>query len=513
MALYDIAANLRPLDLGQTLGRIDQMQASRLQQLAFQSQIDQQRADNEQAQRLSAALPGLVPQLTSNDPAVRNSAIASIAGFGQRGLSLAQPFISEQVRQAGAPPPRTTREVGSQTITEEWDPVTRTYRQIGTAPRWQPQQGPRQQLVADGQGGFVLFNPVTGQIQPQPRQPSPFERLLLQPGGQAEQPAAPAPSGEPAPAEAPAAPPMASAPANPDATPVAQPGAPAAEQPGAPARPVNPNVRLPSPELWERAVIAAAAGDPFAARFVQIWKDFMRQREGVTVNNNMPPQESALLRVDAKTLERMDEGATQARAIIAMMDQAERAVRAVPQGAGAQLVPILGQIGARFGFEIPGSSEAEVLQGITNTLATLQRVPGSGATTDFEMRLYMQAVPRLGNTREGNLQLIEMGRALAKRKIDEARIYRQHAGKPDLQERIDALGPVLTDTQRAFLEQGIAGRPGIITEPGAGPGPGGQGTATPPPARPAPPRVGEVREGWRFNGGDPASPQSWSRVQ
>lgn len=259
---------------------------------------------------------------------------------------------------------------------------------------------------------------------------------------------------------------------------------------------------VPSPELFARAVQMAAGGNPAAQRFVQAWAPFMRadsnnlplspeveaqririaQASRPQTNVNLPANESAVIKADADTLKQMNEGAQQARAVVALMDQAERAVRRVPEGAGAQLVPIIGQIGKRLGFDIEGSTESEVLRGLTTTLATLQRVPSSGATTDFEMRLYMNAAPRLGNTREGNLQLIEIGRALARRKIEEAGVFRRNLGQPDLQDKLDALGPVLTEQQRAWLESGIAevqgpNVPGAITTPG----PGGQGTAAPPP--------------------------------
>ena len=39
MSLYDIAAGLKPLDLGQTLGRLDAMQANRLQSDALRAQL------------------------------------------------------------------------------------------------------------------------------------------------------------------------------------------------------------------------------------------------------------------------------------------------------------------------------------------------------------------------------------------------------------------------------------------------------------------------------------------
>jgi hypothetical protein len=234
------------------------------------------------------------------------------------------------------------------------------------------------------------------------------------------------------------------------------------------------------------------------------------------VQVQLPSGDNARVRADTATLTEVNQGANQARTILSMLDRAEQAVRRVPEGAGAQLVPILGQIGAAFGIQVQGTSEAEVLRSITTQLGVLQRVPGSGATTDFEMRLYMQAVPRLGTTREGNLQLIQLGRRLAERKLEEARIWRRHAGDPDLDDRLNALPPVFSPDERRIL--GDDATP--ASDPGtASPGPGGRGTAEPPPAAaprgqpPAMPRVGEVRDGWRFRGGNPADRNSWEQVR
>jgi hypothetical protein len=92
MALYDIASGLKPLDLGATLGRIDQMQASRAQMDAFRTQQQQEAA-------LGAALPGALAGLTSNDPAQRNASLFALAqAGGTRGVSVAQPFLAEAQR-------------------------------------------------------------------------------------------------------------------------------------------------------------------------------------------------------------------------------------------------------------------------------------------------------------------------------------------------------------------------------------------------------------------------------
>ena len=134
---------------------------------------------------------------------------------------------------------------------------------------------------------------------------------------------------------------------------------------------------------------------------------------------------------------------------------------------------MLGQIGKRLGFDVAGADEAEVLRSITNQLAVLQRVPGSGSTSDYEMGLYQQAVARLGNTREGNLKLLALGRKLAQRRIQETSIFRQNLGRADMEDRINELGPVFSQEELDYLSGGPA--------TAEIPGPGGQGIAAPPP--------------------------------
>ncbi len=228
-----------------------------------------------------------------------------------------------------------------------------------------------------------------------------------------------------------------------------------------------------------------------------------------------PPNQTTVIqgdtvrgRADAATLTEVQKSANDARQIIALFDRAEQAVRRVPEGQGAQLLPIVGQAARALGIEVAGTAEAEVLRSLTNGMAVLQRAPGSGATTDFEMRLFMQAVPRLGNTRDGNLRLIDIGRRLARRRQEEAAIWRRHAGEPDLMDRLNALPPVFTEEDQQFLQDATP-----VSDPGGGiPGPGGQGVATPPVRAPAPPRPGEVRDGFRFRGGNPADRNSWEPV-
>jgi len=193
---------------------------------------------------------------------------------------------------------------------------------------------------------------------------------------------------------------------------------------------------------------------PGAPERVQAARDMIARR-GLppSTNINMPSPESALMKADTETMKLVNEGAQQARAMVNMFTRAEEAVRQVPEGTGAQLLPIVGQTARALGVDIQGTSEAEVLNSLRNQLASLQRVPGSGATSDRDMALYLQAVPRLGNTREGNLKLIDMGRRLMERRIQEAGVWRRNIGQPDIMEKLDELGPVFSAQERQILQQ------------------------------------------------------------
>lgn len=75
---------------------------------------------------------------------------------------------------------------------------------------------------------------------------------------------------------------------------------------------------------------------------------------------------------------------------------------------------------SRLGVNVGGEDKAALFTAIVNRLAPTLRVPGSGATSDMEMRLFMQSLPSLVNTREGN--------ALIAKTMGDMVAYRQAAG-------------------------------------------------------------------------------------
>lgn len=248
------------------------------------------------------------------------------------------------------------------------------------------------------------------------------------------------------------------------------------------------------PDENER-LLALAGLRPGTPEFQQMARAIAERRGAPpTTNVNVDNRaDSALLRADTDTMKTINEGTMQARGLMSLFDRAETAIRATPEGAGAQFAPIIGQVARSLGFDIQGTSEAEVLRSIQNQMASLQRLPGSGATSDRDMALFLQAVPRLGNTREGNLALVDMGRRLMQRRIEEAGVWRRNIGSPDLQDRLDALGPVFNERDREMLmggaiqslRQSVQPQPQAPAPMGAVQGPAPGMTATPP-SGPAP---------------------------
>lgn len=255
-----------------------------------------------------------------------------------------------------------------------------------------------------------------------------------------------------------------------------------------------PNMQPATPPDETERLLSAAGLVPGTPEFQAAARAIVDRRGAPpTTNVNVDNRsESALLRADTDTLKDINTGATQARGLLSLFDRAETAIRNTPEGAGAQFAPIVGQLARSLGFNIEGTSEAEVLRSIQNQMASLQRLPGSGATSDRDMALFLQAVPRLGNTRDGNLALVDMGRRLMQRRIEEAGVFRRHIGQPDLQERLDALPPIFSEREREMLAgtpQAPAGAAQGLMQQMAPTGPSVQGpapgmTASPPLPRP-----------------------------
>jgi hypothetical protein len=111
------------------------------------------------------------------------------------------------------------------------------------------------------------------------------------------------------------------------------------------------------------------------------------------------------------------------------------------------------------GLVDPGRmAQTERLQQLQNRLAPLVRPPGSGSTSDFEAQMYLQAVPNLMTTKEGNLLLIDGYEKLVDRKrqemaILEGMIEDGSYSPSKYLDRVTKLGKVFSKDEQGQLEQ------------------------------------------------------------
>lgn len=170
--------------------------------------------------------------------------------------------------------------------------------------------------------------------------------------------------------------------------------------------------------------------------------------------------QSARDQADAALLKDIQDNYATALRLQPAIIRAKDAVMAAPDGYAGNMSSLWGSIAGGLGLEVPeGASESQVLSSITTQLAGLYRLPGP--VSDAEMQLYMQAAPRLGDTKAANLAKIELFEKLMDRSGDIVRIARQYAGTDELYDRLSELNePIFTPEERAQLERAAGQRRG-----------------------------------------------------
>jgi hypothetical protein len=113
-------------------------------------------------------------------------------------------------------------------------------------------------------------------------------------------------------------------------------------------------------------------------------------------------------------------------------------------GPAAVLMEQLGPFAQALGIEVEGLGPAQAYASIVSRLAPRMRVPGSGASSDFEGRQFLQSLPSLARTPEGNAIINETLQAIQRHRIEAAEIIRRGmaAGTPwlEVDREIAALG-------------------------------------------------------------------------
>lgn len=121
----------------------------------------------------------------------------------------------------------------------------------------------------------------------------------------------------------------------------------------------------------------------------------------------------------AKRFEKLSEEGDNAKSDLALIGQLRDLGTVVQTGAPAAIQSWLAERGVKVGDNV---GAVEAYGSIIDKLTPQQRVPGSGATSDYEGRMFKNSLPKLINTPEGNEIISNTLAGLAQYKLDRAAI-------------------------------------------------------------------------------------------
>ena len=194
------------------------------------------------------------------------------------------------------------------------------------------------------------------------------------------------------------------------------------------------------------------------------------------------------------------------------LNRFEELNRSVPTGSVTQRFgQWAGNMPRVFGIDNPTTAQNEPqgydeMRAITSRLTPSQRVEGSGSSSNLDVGMFREGLPNMGNTGPANSRIIQGYR----RQAQDARDY------ADFMDWYWPRTGSLTnaDAEFARYRQARQRTPGLSWRQFFN-ADGVNAQTRPGNAAPAArgPRAGEVQDGYRFRGGDPANPQNWERVR
>lgn len=165
-----------------------------------------------------------------------------------------------------------------------------------------------------------------------------------------------------------------------------------------------------------------------------------------------------LAKLDAKTLNELGEGVRKFREIMPDVDRVEKALTVASTGPTANIRKTLGALAGEFGVKVgPETSELEIISSIQSRLAPAMRATGSGASSDRDVAMFLDGLPNLLRTPEGNRLVIQQLRKIGERKQQEEQFmrsyYRQNGSSLDgVYEAMDKkFGPLFTAQEREAM--------------------------------------------------------------
>lgn len=155
-------------------------------------------------------------------------------------------------------------------------------------------------------------------------------------------------------------------------------------------------------------------------------------RGGTSVNVNTGPNTSKFVEESDKAAAARFDGyiaeGSKAGQLMGDLQALAQLGTQIETGAGAQVMAALGPYAEAAGVKIEGLGPAQAYKAITDRLAPMMRAPGSGATSDYEGRQFLNSLPSLGRTSEGNQIVMETLTALQQHKMAAAEIASRAQG-------------------------------------------------------------------------------------
>lgn len=129
--------------------------------------------------------------------------------------------------------------------------------------------------------------------------------------------------------------------------------------------------------------------------------------------------------LQAERLDKIIQGGNEAKSMVSDLQSLRDIGTRITTGKTAEMTASLGPYAEALGVKIDGLDDLQAFKAITSRLAPQMRVPGSGATSDFEMRTFLEGLPSLGKTPGGNELISKTLEAMAEHKIKAAEIASQ----------------------------------------------------------------------------------------
>jgi hypothetical protein len=127
-------------------------------------------------------------------------------------------------------------------------------------------------------------------------------------------------------------------------------------------------------------------------------------------------------RHNADRYNKLVEGGFEAQSMVADLGALRDIGTRITTGKTAQVTQALGPYAEAVGIKIDGLDDLQAYQAIVSRMAPRMRVAGSGATSDFEMRQFLSALPQLGTTPQGNEMIANTLEALQQHRMAAADI-------------------------------------------------------------------------------------------